>query len=64
MGRWKPGIINIVGEQRARTREQIFKRITAGVPKRLAVIVDDLLVIDRDKNFLMNHISVAAEPLA
>jgi hypothetical protein len=43
-------IVRIVGEQRARAREHIFRRIAAGVPKRLAVTLDDLLMVGRDEN--------------
>jgi hypothetical protein len=43
-------IMRIVGEQRARAREHIFRRIAAGVPKHLAVTLDDLLVVGADEN--------------
>jgi Domain of unknown function (DUF4158) len=43
-------IVRIVGEQRGRAREHIFRRIAAGVPKRLAVTLDDLLVVGPDEN--------------
>jgi Domain of unknown function (DUF4158) len=43
-------IIRIVGEQRARTREQIFRRVAADVPKHLASTLDDLLVVGPDEN--------------
>jgi TnpA family transposase len=43
-------ITRIVGEQRARAREHIFRRIAAGVPKHLAVALDDLLVVGPDEN--------------
>jgi len=42
--------MRIVGEQRARAREHIFRRIAAEVPKHLAVILDDLLVVSPDEN--------------
>jgi len=38
-------VIRIVGEQRVRAREHIFRRIAAEVPKHLAVTLDDLLVV-------------------
>jgi TnpA family transposase len=43
-------IIRIVGEQRARAREQIFRRVAAEVPKHLASALDDLLVVGPDEN--------------
>ena len=43
-------IIRIVGEQHAQAREHIFRPVGAGVPKHLAVTLDDLLVVGRDKN--------------
>ena len=43
-------IIRIVGEQRARAREQIFRRVAAEVPRHLAVPLDDLLVVGPDEN--------------
>src|SRR6516162_2795512 len=43
-------IIRIVGEQRARAREHIFRRVAAEVPKHLTVTLDDLLVVGRDEN--------------
>lgn len=43
-------IIRIVGEQRARAREHIFRRVAAEVPGHLAVTLDDLLVVGPDEN--------------
>ncbi len=40
----------IVGEQRARAREHIFKRVAASVPNGLAGRLEDLLVVKRDGN--------------
>jgi sarcosine oxidase gamma subunit len=43
-------IIRIVGEQRARAREHIFRRVAAEVPGHLAATLDDLLVVGPDEN--------------
>jgi Domain of unknown function (DUF4158) len=43
-------IIRIVGEQRARARERIFRHVAAEVPKHLAATLDDLLVVGEDEN--------------
>jgi hypothetical protein len=43
-------IIRVIGEQRARAREQIFRRIAAKLPKPLAVTLDDLLVVGPDES--------------
>ncbi|MBV8968307.1 MAG: hypothetical protein JO331_04505 [Verrucomicrobia bacterium] len=43
-------IVRIVGEQRARAREQIFKRVAASVPHGLAGSLEDLLVVKPDGN--------------
>src|ERR1700737_3569838 len=43
-------IIRIVGEQRARAREHIFRRVAAEVPGHFAVTLDDLLVVGPDEN--------------
>jgi hypothetical protein len=40
----------IVGEQRARAREHIFKRVAASVPNSLAGRLEDLFVVKRDGN--------------
>jgi hypothetical protein len=43
-------IIRSVGEQRSRARELIFRRVAAEVPKQLAAMLDDLLVVGPDEN--------------
>jgi len=43
-------LIRIVGEQRAQAREHIFRRVAADIPKHLAAILDDLLVVGADEN--------------
>jgi TnpA family transposase len=43
-------IARIVGEQRARAREHIFRRVAAEVPNHLAVTLDDLLLVKPDEN--------------
>ena len=43
-------VIRIVGEQRARAREHIFRRVAAEVPKHLAAKLDDLLMVGADEN--------------
>src|SRR6266852_3696876 len=43
-------IIRIVGEQRARAREHIFRRVAADIPKHLAAKLDDLLMVGADEN--------------
>ena len=43
-------IIRIVGVQRARAREHIFRRLAEEVPRRLTVTLDDLLVVAPDEN--------------
>jgi TnpA family transposase len=43
-------IIRVIGEQRVRAREQIFRRIAAEVPKHLAVTLDDLLVVGPEES--------------
>jgi Domain of unknown function (DUF4158) len=43
-------IARIVGEQRTRAREQIFKRVAAAVPHGLAGSLEDLLVVKPDRN--------------
>ncbi|MGO9062920.1 MAG: DUF4158 domain-containing protein [Candidatus Binataceae bacterium] len=40
----------IVGEQRARSREHIFRRVAAEVPNHLAVTLDDLLVVKPEES--------------
>jgi hypothetical protein len=40
----------IVGEQRGRAREHIFRRVAAEVPNHLAVTLDDLLLVKPDEN--------------
>ena len=43
-------IARIVGEQRARAREHIFKRVAASVPNGLAGRLEDLLVVKPEGN--------------
>jgi len=43
-------IARIVGEQRARAREHIFRRVAASVPNGLAGTLEDLLVVKPDEN--------------
>ena len=43
-------IARIVGEQRVRAREYIFRRIAASVPSGLAGTLEDLLVVKPDEN--------------
>jgi hypothetical protein len=43
-------IARVVGEQRARAREHIFKRVAASVPNGLAGRLEDLLVVKPDGN--------------
>jgi hypothetical protein len=43
-------IARIVGEQRARAREHIFKQVAAFVPTGLAGTLEDLLVVKPDEN--------------
>lgn len=43
-------IVRIVGEQRAKAREHIFRRVAAEVPNHLAVTLDDLLVVKPDES--------------
>jgi Domain of unknown function (DUF4158) len=42
-------IARIVGEQRARAREHIFRRVAASVPNGLAGTLEDLLVVKPDE---------------
>jgi len=42
-------IARIVGEQRARAREHIFRRVTASIPNGLAGTLEDLLVVKPDE---------------
>jgi len=43
-------IARIVGEQRVRAREHIFRRVAALVPSGLAGTLEDLLVVKPDEN--------------
>ena len=43
-------IARIVGEQRSRAREHIFRRVAASVPNGLAGTLEDLLVVKPDEN--------------
>ena len=43
-------ITRIVGEQRARAREHIFRRVAASVPNGLAGTLEDLLVVKPNEN--------------
>jgi len=43
-------IARIVGEQRVRAREHIFRRVAALVPSGLASTLEDLLVVNPDEN--------------
>jgi uncharacterized protein DUF4158 len=43
-------IARIVGEQRVRAREHIFRRVAASVPSGLAGTLEDLLVVKPDEN--------------
>ena len=43
-------IIRIVGEQRARAREHIFREVAGQVPRNLAVALDDLLMVRPGEN--------------
>jgi hypothetical protein len=43
-------IARIVGGQRDRAREHIFRRIAASVPNGLAGTLEDLLVVTPDEN--------------
>jgi len=42
-------IARIVGEQRARAREHIFRRVAASIPNDLAGTLEDLLVVKPDE---------------
>jgi hypothetical protein len=43
-------IARIVGEQRSRARENIFRRVAASVPNSLGGTLEDLLVVKPDEN--------------
>src|SRR5260221_2238122 len=45
----------IVGEQRARAREHIFKRVAASIPNGLAGRLEDLLVVEKDAHSYLLH---------
>jgi hypothetical protein len=42
-------IARIVGEQRARAREHIFRRVAASIPNDMAGTLEDLLVVKPDE---------------
>jgi hypothetical protein len=56
-------IARIVGEQRARAREHIFRRITASVPNGLEDTLEDLLVVKPDETSSGLQ-AIKANPLA
>ena len=44
-------LTRIIGEQRARARENIYTRIVENIPSNLSQVLDDLLIFDSKENF-------------